>query len=171
MYMSGANIDANQQDEDWEALYIAADIIGGGSLDSRLAGYVREQNGLSYQVGSSFNAGDFDRAGNYMTYATTNPANRDALVSAIETVHKKVISEGFTEDEVASAKTTYLEQVESMLSDDFSIGSTVHRYNDPWQKHESFAGTPGQGEASDCGRSECCREEIAVTTDGNHYRG
>ena len=128
MYIRGANLSVNVKDADWESLMIATDILGGGSLDSRLAKYVREEKGLSYQVGCNFTAGELNRAGVFMTFATTNPKNKSALLESIEMAFEKVREKGFTEEELKSAKTTYLKAVESSLSNDGQLCDLINRY-------------------------------------------
>ena len=86
---------------------IASDILGGGSLSSRLGETVREEKRLSYTVGSRFTAGSIDRAGRFLTFAITNPANRDQLIETIAEVYRKAIDEGFTDKELEDAVTSY----------------------------------------------------------------
>ena len=139
MYFAGANIDSRSTDKDWEALMIAADIIGGGSLDSRLAQFVREEKGLSYQVGCQFQAGDHDRAGAFFTYATTNPANKAALVDAVRKVYQTIENDGFNKEELESAKKSYVERIEAMLGEDEAMNSIIHRYGTLNQEIEFLA--------------------------------
>ena len=128
MYMQGANIDSKSDDPDWEALMIAADILGGSSLSSRLGETVREQEGLSYAVGCRFTAGSIDRAGRFLTFAITNPANRDKLIKTIQGVYDKTIEEGFTEKELKDATTTYKKRIEESLVSDQALIGILHRY-------------------------------------------
>lgn len=128
MMMQGANIDSRSTDPDWEALMIAADIIGGGSLSSRLGETVREQEGLSYTVGCRFTAGSIDRAGRFLTFAITNPANRDKLIETIQGVYKKLLDEGFTDKELKDASTTYKKRIEESLVNDQALAGILHRY-------------------------------------------
>lgn len=128
MYMRGANVKSNFKDEDFEALTIAADILGGASLDSRLAQGVRDKKGLSYQIGCQFETGEFDSAGQFMVYATMNPKNKAALVEAVDEVLAKLNKEGFTQAELAASITTYEKRMESTLAEGDSLCGTVQRY-------------------------------------------
>ena len=128
--MAATNLEIRSDDPDWEALYIANDILGGGSLTSRLGERVREQEGLSYGVGSQFVAKSIDRSAVFMTYAITNPTNRDKLVKTIDEVFDDFIKNGVQQEEIDSARTSYLKQLEEMLSNDSQLMSTLHQYQE-----------------------------------------
>ena len=128
MYLRGANMKSNFKDEDFEALTIAADILGGGSLDSRLAQGVRDKKGLSYQIGCQFETGEFDSAGQFMVFATMNPKNKTAVIAAVDEVLTTLKKEGLTEEELAASITTYEKRIESTLGEDASLCGTVQRY-------------------------------------------
>ena len=135
--MAAANLEIRSDDPDWEAIYIANDILGGGSLSSRLGERVREQEGLSYGVGSHFIAKSLDRSAVFMTFAITNPINRDKLVSTIDEVFDDFMKNGVKEAEIESAKTSYLKQLEETLSNDSQLMSTLHQYQEA-DRDESF---------------------------------
>ena len=135
--MSATNLEIRSDDPDWEALYIANDILGGGSLTSRLGERVREKEGLSYGVGSHFMAKAIDRSAVFMTFAITNPTNRDKLVKTIDEVFDDLIKNGVTQDEIESARTSYLKQLEETLSNDAQLMSTLHQYQEA-ERDESF---------------------------------
>lgn len=127
-YLAASNLQVRSDDPEWEAMFIANDILGGGSLSSRLGERVREQEGLSYGVGSQFIAKALDRSAVFMTYAITNPTNRDKVVSTIDEVFQQILKEGITDKELESSKTSFLKGVEDSLSDDSQLMSTLHQY-------------------------------------------
>lgn len=127
---AAANLPIRSDDPDWEALHIANDILGGGSLSSRLGERVREQEGLSYGVGSQFLANPIDRTAVFMTYAITNPTNRDKLITTINSVFEEFIAKGVTDEEIESARTSYLKQLEEMMSNDRQLLATLHQYQE-----------------------------------------
>lgn len=135
--LAAANLEVRSDDPDWEALYIANDILGGGSLSSRLGERVREQEGLSYGVGSQFNARALDRAGVFMMYAITNPVNRDKLIKTVDEVLDEFIKSGVTDAEIDSARISYLKQLEDILSNDVQLMETLHQYQEA-NRDESF---------------------------------
>jgi len=135
--LAAANLEVRSDDPDWEALYIANDILGGGSLSSRLGERVREQEGLSYGVGSQFNAKALDRAGVFMMYAITNPVNRDKLLKTVDEVLDEFIKSGVTDAEIESARISYLKQLEDILSNDVQLTDTLHQYQEA-SRDETF---------------------------------
>ncbi len=135
--LAATNLEIRSDDPDWEALYIANDILGGGSLSSRLGERVREQEGLSYGVGSQFNAKSIDRSAVFMTYAITNPTNRDKLIKTIDEVFDDFLKNGVKDEEIESARTSYLKQLEETLSNDSQLMSTLHQYQEA-DRDESF---------------------------------
>ena len=137
VFLAGTNLEIRSDDPDWEALYIANDILGGGSLSSKLGERVREKEGLSYGVGSQFTAKAMDRSAVFMTFAITNPTNRDKLVKTIDEVFDDFMKNGVTQEELESAKTSYLKQLEETLSNDAQLLSTLHQYQEA-NRDESF---------------------------------
>ena len=137
VFLAGTNLEIRSDDPDWEALYIANDILGGGSLSSKLGERVREKEGLSYGVGSQFMAKAMDRSAVFMTYAITNPTNRDKLVKTIDEVFDDFMKNGVTQEEIESARTSYLKQLEDTLSNDVQLLSTLHQYQEA-NRDESF---------------------------------
>lgn len=126
--LMGANLDVRSDDPDWEALFIANDILGGGSLSSRLGERVREQEGLSYAVGCQFRAESLDRSAMFMSYAITNPTNREKLVATIDGVFDRFLESGVNSEELEAAKTSYAKALEKTFSDDKQLLSILHRY-------------------------------------------
>jgi len=124
-------------DPEWEAMYLANDILGGGSLSSRLGQRVREEKGLSYSVGSQFQADALDPAASFMTYAITNPANREALLSTVNEVFDEYLENGITEQELQAAKTSYAKSIEDMLGNDQQLTRVLHQYQN-YDRDESF---------------------------------
>ncbi len=132
-----ATMPIRSDDPDWEALYLANDILGGGSLSSRLGQRVREEKGLSYAVGSQFQAEALDYAGSFMAFAITNPANRQALLETVNEVFDEYLSDGVTEQELAAAQTSYAKSIEDMLGSDQQLLGVLHSYQH-YDRDESF---------------------------------
>ncbi|MFO7325326.1 MAG: insulinase family protein, partial [Pseudomonadota bacterium] len=99
------NIEVNQNDPDYPALLLADYMLGGDAgFDSRLFGRIRVREGLSYSVGSQVAGPIFDRAGGWMAQAIAAPQNIARVEAALREELQKVIDEGFTDEEVAKAK-------------------------------------------------------------------
>ncbi len=137
IYLAGTNLAVQSDDPDWEALYIACDILGGESLASRLGMRIREEQGLSYAVGCQFSAEPLDRSAFFMTYAITNPSNRDKLVKSIDEVLDQVLIKGITEEELNDSRTSYLKLLTENLNEAESLTATLHGYQEAG-RNESF---------------------------------
>jgi len=76
---------------------------------SRLATRVRQQEGLSYSVGSSLNVSSFDMRASLIINAICNPQNIDRVEKAIEEEFDRLLRDGVTADELERAKQGFLE--------------------------------------------------------------
>ncbi len=68
IFFAGTQLPVRDDDPDYPALVLGNYMLGGGFLNSRLAVRVRQKEGLSYGVGSQFNASSLDKVGNFMVY-------------------------------------------------------------------------------------------------------
>lgn len=122
------NIAIRDDDPDYPAMLLANFMIGGGFLNSRLATRLRQQEGISYGVGSQFQAASLDRAGAFITFAIFNPQNVDRLVNGMWDELTKVRTTGFTAAEVAAAKPSLLQQrLQSRANDQELVGTILAR--------------------------------------------
>jgi zinc protease len=108
-YTSAAVLPLRDDDPDYPAMVIANFVYGGGSLSSRLGNRVRQTEGLSYGVGSSFNASSFDRRASMATTAICNPQNIGKVEQVIREELERLIRDGVTPQELQQAKRGYLE--------------------------------------------------------------
>jgi len=131
-YISAHQIPVGRLHPDYPALIIGNHILGGGALSSRLADRVRQQEGLSYTVGSMYRTYAKEGHGRVMIYAISNPDNSDKVVEVINEELNKLIKDGVTAEEVSKA-------VESNLQ-----SNTVSRSTD-----SGFAGMLGSLLAQD----------------------
>ncbi len=93
----------------YPALLMGNTILGGSSLASRLGNRVRQDEGLSYGVSSSFVASPMDERAAITIRAITNPANRDKLVRVINEEVRKLVKDGVTEKELKDNIQGYLQ--------------------------------------------------------------
>ncbi|MDX1626726.1 MAG: pitrilysin family protein [Wenzhouxiangellaceae bacterium] len=112
-------------DPDWPALELAGHMIGGGFLSSRLGDRIRNEEGLSYAVGGRFSAGAIDRKGSFFAYAMFAPENRERLEEVLQDELVRIVSDGFTAEELESAKTGYLRQLELARSEDRQLAGRL----------------------------------------------
>ena len=108
-YNAGLQVAVRDDDPDYPALVMANFILGGGSLSSRLGNRVRQQEGLSYSVGSSFSSSPFDKRASLNLSAICNPQNIARLESAMREELDRLLRDGVTKDELAQAKQGYLQ--------------------------------------------------------------
>ncbi|MEM9644809.1 MAG: insulinase family protein, partial [Planctomycetota bacterium] len=110
MLYGSQKYDLKDTDPEYAALLLGNFILGSSGLSSRLGDRVRQQEGLSYGVGSGLTARTKDGRADFVIYAITNPSNRDKLVSVIQEELHRLRDDGVTEDELAGAKESYLQK-------------------------------------------------------------
>jgi zinc protease len=111
-------------DTDYPPLMIAERILG-GSTESRLSLRLREKEGLSYGVGTSLAPGQIDDRGRIDAYAIFPPKELARVRSALDEEIAKALKDGFTADEVASAKRALLEERRTNRAQDRVIASAL----------------------------------------------
>lgn len=126
--VGGLNMVMRDDNPDYLPLTLGNFMLGGGFLNSRLATRVRQQEGLSYGIGSSFSAGTLDNVGNFGVYAISAPQNTPKVEKAIREEIARAVKDGFTEAELTSAKSALLQRREGSRSNDGSLASTLVRY-------------------------------------------
>jgi len=109
MFFAGMQVPVNDSHEDYAAMLIGNYILGGGFLNSRLATRIRREDGLSYGVGSWFNASSQDDGGNFGAYAISAPENTAKVQAAFKEEIMKVITDGFNAEELEAAKSGWLQ--------------------------------------------------------------
>jgi len=111
-------IEMSDTHEDYPALQLAGYMMGGGFLSSRLGNRIRNEEGLSYSVGGNFNASALDQSGAFFAFAAFAPENRERLEQVLEEELAKAAESGFTEEELESGRTGFLQQLKLRRSDD-----------------------------------------------------
>lgn len=124
-FLAGLNLNLRDDDADYPAMVLANYILGGGFLNSRLATRIRQQDGLSYGVGSMFNANPIDRRGQFVAYAIYAPENVDRLEAAFREEIERALKDGFTAEEVEAAKAGYLQAQQVRRSQDAALASSL----------------------------------------------
>jgi zinc protease len=118
------NVDINEDDADYPALYAANYILGGGAgFDSRLVRRIRVADGLSYMVNSGLNAGRFDRAGSWSLQSIAAPQNIAKVENAFKDEVARLLKDGVTPEELAKAKSGIAERAaQSWAQDQVLVG-------------------------------------------------
>ncbi len=127
VFLVRQNVDMRDDDPDYPALYVANYILGGGAgFDSRLGARIRQKDGLSYGVGSDLSVGPLDRASAWSGYAIAAPANVAKVEAAFREELARALKEGFTEAELASAKSGIIQmRVQTRAQDGGLAGAWV----------------------------------------------
>ncbi len=104
VFVAGKVIPLRDDSPDYPAMVLADYMLGGGFLNSRLATRIRQKEGLSYGVGSFFNASPTDTVGQWMSFAIYAPENREKLEKAFREELERAAKDGFTPEEITKAK-------------------------------------------------------------------
>jgi zinc protease len=109
VFAAGVAFPLRETDPDFAALRLGNFMFGGGTLSSRLGNRIRQKEGLSYGVTSSFAASARDTAASLTVNAITNPVNIDRVEKAVIEELNAFRSEGPSTEELADARKAYLE--------------------------------------------------------------
>jgi zinc protease len=114
----------NQDDPDYPAL-VVANLLTGGDEKSRLWMRVREKEGLSYGVQSGFQAGAEEKYGRFSAAAIYAPQNVAKVETAIKDEFAKIVRDGFTAEEVETAKKALLTEQQLGRSQDRNLAANL----------------------------------------------
>lgn len=117
-YLAGTVFPIRDSHPDYEGLMIGNYILGSSGLSSRLGDRVRQEEGLSYSVGSFMRASPLDPRTTLMVYAITNPDNMPKVETAIREELERLLADGITPEELATAQKGYLERQTVDRADD-----------------------------------------------------
>ncbi len=136
---SSQQYELSDEDPAYASLVLGNFILGGGTLSSRLADRVRQQEGLSYGVRSSISARARDKRVDFVLYAITNPNNKDRLIEVIREELDRLRKDGVSEDELEKAQVAYLQSNRVRRADDASLArellSTI--FNDRTMQYQA----------------------------------
>ncbi len=121
VFMAGTNLQIRDDDPNYPALVLGNYMLGGGFLNSRLAVRIRQKEGLSYGVGSQFQASALDKVGTFTAYAISAPQNQAKVAKAFNEELQRALTSGFTAEELAAAKSGYLQSRLVSRSDDTAL--------------------------------------------------
>jgi len=124
VFIARENVNMRDDDPDYPALFVADYILGGGAgFDSRLANRIRQKEGLSYGVGSELTVGPLDRASVWSAFAIAAPQNMAKVEVAFKEELARAIKDGFTDAEVANAKSGILQASAQSRAQDGSVAA------------------------------------------------
>lgn len=124
-FFARLNIKMRNDNPDFPAFSLGNFMLGGGFLNSRLATRIRQKEGISYGVGSGFGASPLDESGTFTGNAIYAPQNAEKLEAAFKEEIHKVITEGYTAEEIEQAKKGWLLARQRARGTDGSIANTL----------------------------------------------
>jgi zinc protease len=129
MFMAAQTMPLSDSDPDYAAMLVGSQIMGGGFLKSRMADRMRQKDGVSYAVGSQFQARPVDREAFAFTFALYAPQNVDKVVTGFTEELAKLLEGGITQEELDQARTGWLREQQQQFANDNEVVSTlvVHR--------------------------------------------
>ena len=127
-FMAGLNLNVRDDDPDYPALMLGNYMLGGGFLNSRLATRIRQKEGISYGVGSQLVASSLDKFGNFITFAIYAPQNVNKLEAAFKEEIARMLKEGFTAEEIAGAKSGFLQSRQVTRAQDAALAGRLANY-------------------------------------------
>jgi zinc protease len=125
VFAAGIRLNLSNTDADYPAMLLANYMLGGGFISSRLATRIRQKDGLSYGISSNLGAASKVKDGSFMVNAIAAPQNVAKVEVAVKEELEKAIKEGFTAEEIASAKTGWLQSRNVARSNDTALAGQL----------------------------------------------
>ncbi len=122
------SFEGSQVDKDYAALQVASTIFGGGFLNSRIAGRLRQKDGVSYGAGGRVNvdADPKDAKSSILVYAIYAPENAAKVQKGFSEEIQRYIAEGITEDELKVAVTGWVQNQSVSRAKDNELSGTIN---------------------------------------------
>jgi zinc protease len=117
---AGINVEMRDDDPDFPALILGNYLLG-GSMAGRLPARIREKEGLSYSIYSTFSASPLDKSAKFGVAAIFAPQNRSKVEAAVREEIDRVLKDGYTDAEVATGKNGILEARKLARTQDRSL--------------------------------------------------
>lgn len=119
--------EASQYDEDYAALQVAGEIFGGGFLNSRIAGRLRQQDGVSYGAGGNVgvDSDPEDKNSSIYVYAIYNPENAAKVQQGFREEIARFIEDGITEEELTNAVNGWVQEQNVSRAKDNELAGTI----------------------------------------------
>ena len=124
-FIAGLSLAVRDDDPDYPALVLGNYMLGGGFISSRLATRIRQREGISYSVGSTLQASSLDKNGSFTVRAIYAPENAGRLETAFEEEIARTLSDGFTADEIKTAKTGLLQSRQVSRAQDSELAARL----------------------------------------------
>ena len=116
-FAAGLRLRMTDSDADYAAMVMANYMLGGG-ITARLPDRIRNREGLSYGVGSSFSAPPEGNAAVFSASAIANPTNIPRVEFSFTDELARTLRDGFAVEELATAKQALLDERTGSRSSD-----------------------------------------------------
>jgi len=122
------SFECSQDDEDYAALQIAGTIFGGGFLNSRIAGRLRQQDGVSYGAGGGVgvDGSKDDKNSSAFIYAIYAPENATKVQLGFKEEIARFIKDGITEEELKSAVNGWVQSQNVSRAKDNELSNVIN---------------------------------------------
>jgi zinc protease len=117
MFVAAYRFPMTDDDADYPALELANYILG-GNPGSRMFKRIRDKEGLSYGAGTQMAIPTKENGAVFFGYAISAPANSPKVETSFKDELARTLKDGFTADEVAAAKKSWLEEEKVQRSQD-----------------------------------------------------
>jgi zinc protease len=124
-YTAGMVFPMRDDDPDFPALLMGDYIFGSGTLSSRLGVRIRQKDGLSYGVTSSFTASAMDNRAGLTISAICNPQNIGRVAQDVQEELVKLLEYGVTQEELDAARQGWLQSRKVGRSTDTALAATL----------------------------------------------
>lgn len=156
VFTAGLAVSVKEMDPDYAALRLGNFILGGGSLVSRLGTRIRQKEGLSYGVSSTFTAAARAPSASFTVNAITNPTNIDRVEKAFTEELALFLASGPSLEELGAAQKAYLEGQKVDRTSDAALAGQIasnlqlgRKFADTRKLEERIAAlTPGEVQAA-----------------------
>jgi zinc protease len=123
-FLAGMPVEMRDSHADYPALLFGNYILGSGPA-SRLFGRIRGREGLSYGVGSGFNASPRSDAAQFTVNAIAAPQNAAQVEASFRDELATVLRDGYTAEEFAAAKLSWAQQQQIRRTQDGALAGTL----------------------------------------------
>jgi zinc protease len=123
-FLAGMPIEMRDSHPDYPALVLGNYILGSGAA-SRLFGRIRGREGLSYGVGSGFNAPPRSTAAQFTVNAIAAPQNVDQVEASFRDELATILRDGYTDEELAEAKRSWAQSRQVGRTQDGALASLL----------------------------------------------
>lgn len=125
VFVAGIRLNLSDKDPDYPAMVLGNFMLGGGFINSRLATRIRQKDGLSYGISSNLAAAPTVKDGSFMVQAIAAPQNVVKVEAAFKDEMDKAFRDGFTAEEVAAAKSGWLQAQKVTRSGDATLAAIL----------------------------------------------